>query len=101
IGTPEEIVLTPASDYVAGFTAEIPRFNFISVGGIMAPPVSSTAGPPLRMDEKLVHVAQSILESEAPRPVADESGKILGSIGKAEVFRVLFPDSGREARFGG
>lgn len=101
IGTPEEIVLTPASDYVAGFTAEIPRFNFVSVGGIMSSPAEVTAGPPLRTDQKLMHVAQSILESETPRPVADASGRILGSISKAEVFRVLFPESAPEAAQGG
>lgn len=101
IGTPEEIVLTPASEYVAGFTAEIPKYKFVSVGGIMVPPSPVMAGPPLRMDQKLVHVAQSILETDTPRSVTDEKGKILGSISKAEVFRVLFPDEDDVSMIGG
>lgn len=101
IGTPEEIVLTPASDYVADFTAEIPKYDFISVGGIMSPPVPSLEGQPLGAGQKLIEVAQSILESGSPRPVRDNGGRIVGSVGKAEVFKVLFPGAGHETGIGG
>ncbi len=95
IGTPEEIVLTPASDYVADFTAEIPKYNFISIGGIMSPPLPSLEGPPLFAQQKLSTAARSILESDAPQPVRDNGGRIVGSIGKAEVVRALFPGAGQ------
>lgn len=36
IATPEELVLNPATDYVAEFTRHIPRSKVLTVGGIMA-----------------------------------------------------------------
>ena len=35
--TPEELVLNPATEYVAEFTKHIPRGKVLSVGAVMAP----------------------------------------------------------------
>ena len=38
IGRPEDIVLDPATEYVARFTSDVPRERVLRVGSVMEPP---------------------------------------------------------------
>ncbi|WP_291731150.1 glycine betaine/L-proline ABC transporter ATP-binding protein [Leisingera sp. F5] len=89
IATPEELVLNPATDYVAEFTRHIPRSKVLTVGGIMTPGTDGD-GPPVPAAARVSEVAEQIIAADAPRPVCDENGRIIGSIGRTAVARVLF-----------
>ncbi|UWQ79875.1 betaine/proline/choline family ABC transporter ATP-binding protein [Leisingera sp. S132] len=88
VATPEELVLNPATDYVAEFTRHIPRSKVLTVGGIMAP--GSGEGEPVPATARVSEVAEQIIAADAPRPVCDAAGRIVGSIGRVAVARVLF-----------
>ncbi len=89
IATPEELVLNPATEYVAEFTRHIPRSKVLTGGGIMTPGTDG-AGPPVPAASRVSEVAEQIIAADAPRPVCDENGRIIGSIGRTAVARVLF-----------
>ncbi|MCF6432302.1 betaine/proline/choline family ABC transporter ATP-binding protein [Leisingera sp. MMG026] len=89
IATPEELVLNPATDYVAEFTRHIPRSKVLTVGGIMTPGTGGE-GTPVLQSARVSEVAEQIIAADAPRPVSDSSGRIVGSIGRQAVARVLF-----------
>ena len=46
IGTPEELVTDPATDYVAEFTREIPRAKVLSARSVMTPAAPDTPTSP-------------------------------------------------------
>lgn len=89
VATPEELVLNPATDYVAEFTRHIPRSKILTVGGIMTPGAGGE-GAPVPLSARVSEVAEQIIAADAPRPVCDETGRIVGSIGRMAVARVLF-----------
>ncbi len=90
LGTAEELITAPATDYVAEFTKNVPRGNLLTVGSVMtAGPVQSEAAP-LRDSDKVAAVAKRVLNEAAPLPVADETGATVGSIGRERVLEVLF-----------
>ena len=88
IGTPEELVTHPADDYVADFTREIPRAKVLSVRAVMGEPVESWAGE-VRAKEKVQEVAAAVARARAPFAVLDESGAVVGSLTREDIFRVL------------
>ena len=88
IGTPEQLVLEPATDYVAEFTREIPRAKVFSAGSIMAPPAGNTVGN-VPANTKIEDLAETIVNSESDIAVVDEDGNIVGQLGRQAVLDVL------------
>ena len=88
IGTPEELVTHPADGYVADFTREIPRAKVLSVQAVMGEPVDSWSGE-VRAKEKVQEVAATVARGRAPFAVLDESGAVVGSLTREDIFRVL------------
>lgn len=89
VATPEDLVLNPATDYVAEFTRHIPRSKVLTVGGIMTPGMQAE-GVPVPATARVSEVAEQIIAADAPRPVCDANGRIVGSIDRTAVARVLF-----------
>lgn len=91
IGTPEELVTNPADDYVRAFVENAPKAKLITVGKIMGPPVTSDGQvEPLISGAVLEDVAQRVMMSEAPIPVTDKAGELVGSLGREKLVHVLF-----------
>ena len=88
IGTPEDLVTRPADGYVADFTREIPRAKVLSVRAIMGEPVESPAGE-VRADARVQEVAMAVAPGHAPFAVLDESGAVIGSLDREDIFNVL------------
>ena len=66
LGTAEELVLNPATDYVAEFTREVPRANLLSVASVMQPGESAaTGGEPVRASQRISEVAPLVLAGHA------------------------------------
>lgn len=89
IATPEELVMHPATDYVAEFTRHIPRSKVLTVGGVMTPGVKGE-GEPIPQSTRVSDVAERIIAADAPIPVSDGNGQIVGGIDRKAVAHVLF-----------
>ena len=91
IGTPEQLVLQPADDYVAEFTRHIPQAKVISVATLAEPlSVDSTdfAGQ-IRGSERVADVAAQVEASAQPYLVVDDNGQRLGQLSRQRVIDVL------------
>ena len=93
IATPQELVLNPATEYVAEFTRHIPRSKVLTIGGIMSDALDGT-GEPIRTSCLVAEQAERIITSDTPFPVVDEAGNVVGSVDRAAIARVLFGDGG-------
>jgi len=96
MGTPEEMVLHPANDYVAEFAHNAPRGRIVSVGAIMeskkgkAPAKSSQ---PVSASEKIGDIAARVIGAEKPVPVVDDDGGLVGQISRQRITDALFGKS--------
>jgi glycine betaine/proline transport system ATP-binding protein len=89
IGTAEELVLAPATAYVAEFTAGAPRARILSARAVMRPPngVREFAGefPP---GARVAEIAAAVLEADRPFAVV-EDGELLGVVDRRAVVDAL------------
>ncbi len=93
IGTPEELVTTPATEYVAEFTREIPRPKVLSVTSIMTPmsqvcqTIADTES--VSYDTKVAAIAPLMRQGIQAFWVLDEKGQPLGQVTRDAVINVL------------
>ena len=88
LGTAEELITGPATDYVAAFTKDVPRSKLLRVRTLMGPVDDASEGE-VPGDAKVASVAQEILNAHAPVRVV-EGGEVIGSITGAQVTAALF-----------
>jgi glycine betaine/proline transport system ATP-binding protein len=93
IGTPEDLVVRPATDYVAEFTRDVSRAKVLSIAAIMAPapkrkPRGGYAGE-VPASAKIADVATDIHDTERPFAVVDMSGRTVGQVSRNDVIEVL------------
>ena len=90
VATPEELVLSPASDYVEEFTRHIPRAKVLSVRTLMRawPAPGETAGE-VAASDRIEDIAARVVASELPFGVVDGTAGVIGSIDRATVIDVL------------
>lgn len=93
VATPEELVVNPASDYVEEFTRHIPRDKVLTAGGLMTKG-DSAEGTPIPATARISDVAERIIMADGPVPVADEDGKVIGTIDRAGIAHILFGSGG-------
>jgi glycine betaine/proline transport system ATP-binding protein len=96
IGTSEELVTQPATDYVAEFTKDVPRGKVLSARSVMAPgradsvPGSSPDDvKPVGPAERVEDFAPRVVDRNAPVPVADDHGTVLGHVHPENVMNIL------------
>jgi glycine betaine/proline transport system ATP-binding protein len=89
IATPEELVMHPATDYVAEFTRHIPRSKVLTVGGVMTAGAEGR-GKPIPQSTRVSQVAEQIITADAAVPVSNDDGQIIGAIDRAAVAHILF-----------
>lgn len=89
IATPEELVLSPATEYVAEFTRHIPRGKVLTVGAVMQAG-GTGAGPAVKSSARIDTVAEQIIAADGAIAVEDADGKTVGSIDRTAIARVLF-----------
>ncbi|MFM2182198.1 MAG: hypothetical protein RJB61_492 [Actinomycetota bacterium] len=88
VGTPAEVVLQPADEYVANFVRDVPRSHVVPVSAVMGPPFDGSAAGEVAPTAKVRDVLPLVAASELPvRVVAD--GRVVGSIDRAGVLRVI------------
>ncbi|MGW4218864.1 quaternary amine ABC transporter ATP-binding protein [Streptomyces bacillaris] len=108
LGTAEDILVTPANDYVASFTQDVDRSRVLTAGAIMAEPhtvMGSTteAGTELRTPQDVLTAAPATVGESTPvielfgpcstsaDPVAvtDTQGRLVGVVPGARLLAVL------------
>jgi len=93
IGTPEHLVMQPATDYVAEFTRDVSRAKVLSAGAIMTPLTDDTsqhdfAGEVLAAT-KIIDIAEALKDAAKPFAVIDENNRKIGILSREDVFDVL------------
>ncbi|KIF73665.1 glycine/betaine ABC transporter ATP-binding protein [Streptomyces sp. 150FB] len=123
MGTAEDILVTPANDYVASFTRDVDRSRVLTAGAIMAEPDAAFGmlgkdGKELRTERDVMAAAPAtvpantpIIElftpcsaSELPVAVTGEEGELIGVVPRSRLLAVLgepmTPDTPGEAPAG-
>jgi len=95
VGTPEQIVMEPADDYVADFVAGISRLKVVRAHAVMeAVSPSSVAdlsadAPTFRADDNLSDLITAAIDYEGPLRVVNENGETIGKIGRANLLKTV------------
>ena len=93
LGTAEELVTNPATDYVRAFTRDIPKAKLLTVASVMGPPDNGHGdGPVVKNDQLIGDVAGLVIGQDKPVSVIDASGNPVGSLTRRQVVDVLFAD---------
>ncbi|MGW7415482.1 quaternary amine ABC transporter ATP-binding protein [Streptomyces sp. NPDC054863] len=108
LGTAEDILVTPANEYVASFTQDVDRSRVLTAGAIMAEPhtaigTKDESGKELRTPQDVIAAAPAtvaadtpIIElftpcstSEVPVAVTDAKGSLIGVVPRSRLLAVL------------
>lgn len=92
IDTPANIVLNPATEYVAKFTREVPREKVLTCLNVMEPIVDGTDLSDLKVHQDAIieTVAAALLSENKPVAVIDDHDNIVGVLNHASTINVLF-----------
>jgi glycine betaine/proline transport system ATP-binding protein len=91
LGTPEEIVGSPADDYVREFVRDVPREQVLTVRTAMRPATSSDeagTGPALRPDATVSEAIEAVARAGSPARVMSD-GRCLGVIDADALLSVV------------
>jgi glycine betaine/proline transport system ATP-binding protein len=90
IGTPEDLVKNPATDYVAEFTADVNRAKVLSARALMgAATTKSNELERVAARAKIESFAAAIVDSATPFAVVDDNGDVIGEISPRAVINLL------------
>ena len=95
LGTPEELVGSPADEYVENFVRDIPRTHVLTLRWIMrdAAPGEAGSGPELPVTTTLKDAVPVVASSEHPvRAVKD--GQVVGVVDRDAILRAIAGDPG-------
>ena len=90
VGTAEELITNPATDYVAEFTKDIPRAKLLTLNSLANKSDLNVYSMRLSSSEKIINVSEKILKSEGNISVIDSNNNIIGSINKDKIIEILF-----------
>ncbi|MFD5793339.1 glycine betaine/L-proline ABC transporter ATP-binding protein [Streptomyces diastatochromogenes] len=90
LGTPEEIVSSPADDYVREFVRDVPREQVVTCRTAMRPasPQDTPNGPAVRPDAPVAEAIEAVARAGAPARVMDE-GKCVGVVDHEQLLGVV------------
>ena len=90
IGSPEELALYPADQYVEEFTNDLSRAKVFTARSIMeAKNPEAISGGQLVHSLKVEELAEQVIESDSPFDVVDDDGSVIGSVTRKAVLEVL------------
>jgi len=89
VGTAEELIVSPADEYVANFTREAPRARILSARAIMrtAADMPQVAGN-IDADTKVCDFAAALEAADLPFAVI-ENGRVIGLVDRAAIMAVF------------
>ncbi|UCI07023.1 quaternary amine ABC transporter ATP-binding protein [Mesorhizobium sp. B1-1-8] len=89
IGTPEELVVKPATDYVAEFTRDVDRAKVISARSLMRACDGADHGGSVSPEAKIASFSAGIVAAGKPFAVVNGSGKPIGEVTPQAVIELL------------
>ena len=96
VGTPEELITKPATDYVAEFTKDIPRSKLLNAESIMNEKDKKPYENTVNYRDKIEKIASKVLKSESIFSVVDDNKEVIGSVSKKELIKALFAEDKNE-----
>jgi len=95
LGTPEELVGSPADDYVANFVRDIPRSHVLTLRWIMRPPGPSELLEGPRLDvTTTVRDAVPVLAATDRPVLAVQEDEVVGVVDRDAVLRAIAGEEG-------
>jgi glycine betaine/proline transport system ATP-binding protein len=88
-GTPEDIVLNPATDYVREFTRAVPRAKVVKVGRVMAPPNGALPAKTVAARTPVAEAAPLFRDGTETVGVLDEDGRVVGHLTRSAVVDLM------------
>jgi glycine betaine/proline transport system ATP-binding protein len=95
VGTPAQIIESPADDYVRAFFRDVQPGQLFTAGDIAVPGEAATDAEPVAAGSLLEEILPRAAVSDAPLAVVDDEGRIIGTIDHACLIQALA--KGREA----
>ena len=89
IGSPEDLIMKPADDYVKEFTEDLPRERLLSVKSIMNNNKNPSNSSSVYEDEKIFKIVEKVL-SEGSVSVINRSNEIVGSLDKETISKFIY-----------
>lgn len=90
IGTPEELVTRPATDYVRRFVAKVPPARVVRVSSLMGPLTEVGAGGSgVPADATISDIAPLLISGPETLPVLGKDGVPLGSLNRIRALETL------------
>ncbi len=89
VGTPEEIVLSPATPYVREFTRGVARAKVVRLGSIMQPLDGPAPDRSLPLRATVAEAAPAFLDGAEALAVADPEGRPVGRLSRDAVVRLM------------
>lgn len=95
IDTPANIILNPATEYIAKFTRGVPRERVLSCQTIMEKydAAAEMSDITVSKDAIIETVAERVLTEQKPVAVTDAEGKIVGVLNSKNIIHVLFGEA--------
>jgi glycine betaine/proline transport system ATP-binding protein len=88
VGTPTEVVLEPADDYVANFVRDVPRSHVVPVDAVMAAPSGGPFAGEVLSGSKVRDAVNLVARSELPVRVVRD-GQTVGTLDRVGVLSVI------------
>jgi glycine betaine/proline transport system ATP-binding protein len=96
LDTPANIVLHPATDYVAKFTRDVPREKVLSCANLMEPlNADKVSAMTVHQDAIIATIAEKVLGQSLAVQVVDDAGNPIGILKRETMLHILF--GGRES----
>ena len=89
VGSPEDLIMKPADNYVKEFTEDLPRERLLSVKSIMNNTKDLTNSTTVYEDEKIFKILEQVL-SQGSVSVINRSNEVVGSLNKKVVSKFIY-----------
>ena len=88
-GTPEDLVLKPATPYVAAFTRSVAKAKVVKVASLMQPADGATPATTIRANAPVAEAAPLFAPGDEAIGVTDGAGAVLGLLRRADVVDLM------------
>lgn len=97
VGTPEELVTSPATDYVREFVKDVPRAKVLRVRSAMTPVVAGeksfgSTTRTVNSEDRIATVVAMLLNDASDIAVKDSAGNIIGVVDRNKVANLMNED---------
>jgi glycine betaine/proline transport system ATP-binding protein len=91
VGTPEELIASPADEYVANFVLDFPKSHVLTLRWIARPASndSELQGPALPATMVIRDASRAVLDANGPVRVVDDAGNVIGVVSSEEILAVI------------